>query len=54
MAKRRRRGAEEWRQLLEELDGSGETITAFCSRHDFSPWSLKDRRRRLGVAPRQV
>ncbi len=54
MAKRQRRGAEEWREILEELDRSGETIVAFCQRRDLSPWSLKDWRRRFGHGRRRA
>ena len=54
MARRRRRGTDEWRGILDELNRSGETLAEFCGRRDLSPWSLKDWRRRLGHGPRRA
>jgi len=47
--RRRRRGRDEWRQLLEQQARSGQTQRTFCAAHGISVTSLQNWKRRLGA-----
>ena len=49
MSKRYRK-LEEWRQLIEQQEASGESVTTFCQRHDLMPKTFWNRRKALRQA----
>jgi putative transposase len=51
--RRRYRKREEWRSLIEQQEASGESVTAFCRRHDISTKSFWHQRKALGESPVQ-
>ena len=50
MAKRTKQREESIRQLLAELESSGQSVAAFARRREVSAWTLYDWRRRFGSA----
>jgi len=49
--RRRRRSASEWRRLIDQHCRSGQTVKAFCAKHDVSQASFYSWRRHLGGQP---
>lgn len=47
---RRYRKVEHWRSLIEQQEASGESVTAFCRRHDLLPKTFWNRRKALREA----
>jgi len=41
---------EQWRQLIEQQEGSGESVTEFCRRHDLLPKTFWNRRKAMREA----
>ncbi len=52
--RRRYRKREEWRSLIEQQEASGESVTAFCRRHDISTKSFWHQRKALGETTAQT
>lgn len=48
--RRIRRSRDEWRRLIDEQAGSGQTQAAFCAARGISVGSLRNWRRRLGAS----
>ena len=48
--RRIRRSRDEWRRLIDEQAGSGQTQSAFCAARGISVGSLRNWRRRLGAS----
>ena len=48
--RRIRRSRDEWRRLIDEQAGSGQTPAAFCAARGISVGSLQNWRRRLGAS----
>jgi hypothetical protein len=41
---------EQWRALIEQQEASGESVTAFCQRHDLLPKTFWNRRKAMREA----
>lgn len=50
---RRYRKHEQWRALIEQQEASGESVTAFCRRHDLLPKTFWNRRKAIREADRK-
>ena len=51
MKRRRRLGAQAWREVLRRFDGAGMSVGEFCKREGVAQSSFHRWRSRLGVAP---